>query len=139
MHGRLHVLALEAGGETLAMEILVRGGEGLFVFMISFDERFAHFGPGLELHLQAMRHLHETTDAAWIDTCTFDHNHILLRLYPDRRRISTWFVNLGGPQDRLAISSFLAVDELHHWLHDVRHRNDSPFPHTPARTTSLPT
>jgi len=128
--GRLHVLALEAAGQTLAMEILVRGGQGLFLFMVSFDEDFAHFGPGLELHLQGMRHLHETTDAAWIDTCTFNQNHILLRLYPDRRQITTWFINLGGPQDRVAIASFLAVDRLHQRVHEFRHRHDSEFPHT---------
>src|SRR5208282_1528650 len=45
--GRLHVLTLEVGGRTVAMEIWVRGGEGLFLIKISYDEEYARFGPGV--------------------------------------------------------------------------------------------
>ena len=60
--GRLHVLALQAGDKPVAMEIWVRGGEGLFMIKISYDERYKRFGPGVLLQTEAMRYFHEHTD-----------------------------------------------------------------------------
>jgi hypothetical protein len=119
--GRLVVLSLEAGGHLLAMEMAVTGGEGLFMFKVSYDERFAHFGPGVELHLQAMPYYHRITAARWVDTCTFHKNETLLRLFPERRRIASWLINLGTRMDAAAIRAFLAAKATHKLVHDFRH------------------
>lgn len=121
--GRLHVLALEVGGETIAMEIGVRGAEGIFLMKVSYDERYRQFSPGILLQTDAMRHFHNQTDAQWIDTCTYRHNEPLLRLYPERRTIESWFVVLGqNPVDRLALRSMLAARPLHKRFDDWRGR-----------------
>lgn len=93
---RLHVLSLEGGGRTVAMQISLEAGNGLFLIKVGHDEEFAKFDPGVQLHLRAMEFFHHTTPAEWLDVCTFPDNEFLLRLYPDRRRTITMRVGLGG-------------------------------------------
>ena len=93
--GRPRVFCLEAGGRTLAMQILVTGGDGIFGMKISYDEQFARYSPGVLLHFDSMKACHETTDARWIDTCSSPQFEVLMRIYPDRRRITSYFVPLG--------------------------------------------
>jgi CelD/BcsL family acetyltransferase involved in cellulose biosynthesis len=126
--GRLHVLALEAGGRTVAMEIWVRGGGGLFLIKISYDEECARFGPGVLLQISAMQHFHDHTDAQWIDTCTSEHNEILLRLYPERRKVEALCVVLGrNAIDRTAVRAFMAARPLHRRYYQWRHPEHVPM------------
>jgi len=119
--GRLHLLALEAGGQTLAMEVWLRGGDGLFLFKNAYDKRYARYGPGVQLQIAAMEHFHAATDASWIDTCTYPDNETLLRLYPDRRLTAGVFVPLSrNPLDRMVISSLMAIRPIHKMIYDKR-------------------
>ncbi len=119
--GRLRVFCLEAGGQTLAMQILVTGGDGVFGMKISYDEQFAKYSPGVLLHFDSMKACHETTDGQWIDTCSSPQFEVLMRIYPDRRRITSYFVPLGrNPVDRLAVKAFMTLRPLHKKLHDRR-------------------
>lgn len=125
--GRLNILALQAGGKTIAMEIWVRGGEGLFLIKISYDEDFARFGPGVLLQTSSLQTFHDRTDADWIDTCTSEGNDILLRLYPDRRKIAALFVVLGhSAVDRAAIRAFMAARPVHKQFYQWRHPDHVP-------------
>ena len=76
--GRLRIFCLEAGGRTLAMQILVTGGDGIFGMKISYDEQFAKYAPGVLLHFDSMKACHETTDARWIDTCSSPQFEVLM-------------------------------------------------------------
>ena len=125
--GRLHVLALEADGRTLAMAVWIRGGEGMFLPKISFDEKYSKFGPGVLLQMDAIRYFHSQTDAMWIDTCTSPDNQLLLRLYPDRRRIESLFIVLSRSLvDRAVIRTFTAARPLHHRIYQLRHPDHAP-------------
>ncbi len=125
--GRLHVMSLEAGGRNVAMEIWLRADEGMFLIKISYDERYSRFGPGVVLQMEAMQYFHSHTDARWIDTCTSPDNELLLRLYPDRRRIESRFIVLGrSPVDRAVIRTFTAARPLHHRLYQLRHPEHVP-------------
>lgn len=124
--GRLHILSLEVSDQTVAMEIWVRGGEGLFLIKISYDEQYAEFGPGVLLQTAAMQEFHDHTDAQWIDTCTSKGNEILLRLYPERRQIESLFIVLGRSViDRAAVRAFLAARPLHRRLYQLRHPDNA--------------
>ncbi len=124
--GRLHLLALVAGGQTVAMEVWLQGGGGLFRFKMAYDERYARYGPGLQMQVVAMEHFHKATDADWIDTCTARGNEMALRLYPDRRRTAGIFVLLSrNPLDSAAVHSFMAVRPVHKWIYDKRHPTPS--------------
>src|SRR5205823_14406944 len=41
--GRLHLVALEGGGQTLAMNVWIRGGAGIFMIKWSFDEKYSQY------------------------------------------------------------------------------------------------
>jgi len=120
--GRLHVLTLQAADQVLAMEIWARGGEGLFMFKISYDERYGRFGPGVLLQTEAMSYFHHHTDASWIDTCSSADNELLLRLYPGRRRIEMVSIVLSRSiLDRAVVSGFVMARPLHHRLYRMTH------------------
>lgn len=94
--GRLCVLALESGPTTIAMQVSVAAGDGLFLLKVSHDERFSRFAPGVLLHLRAIEHLSEAGLAGWIRACTYPGNDLLSRLYPGRAPTTTLVVGLGG-------------------------------------------
>ena len=119
--GHLQVLALEAGEQTLAMLVSLRGHDGLFMFKIAYDESYARYGPGILLHIAVMENFHKATAGNWIDTCSYRGNETLLRLYPDRKRTAWVFVPLSrNPLDRAAVRSFTALHPVHKWVYDKR-------------------
>jgi CelD/BcsL family acetyltransferase involved in cellulose biosynthesis len=119
--GRLHLLALEAGGQTLAMCVWLRDGDGLFLYKICYEERYARYGPGALMQIACMKYFHATTDASWMDTGTYRDNEMFLRLYADRRQTAGIFVPLSrDPLDRLAIRSFMALRPFHRLIHEKR-------------------
>lgn len=130
--GRLMLPTLEGNGRTLAMEVWLRAGEGLFMIKSSFDEGYARFAPGKQLHVMAMTYFHEHTDAAWIDTCTVANNDLLLRLYPDRRRITTLLIPLSrSPVDAAAVRILTVARPIYRRLRPAGARAISriaPFP-----------
>jgi CelD/BcsL family acetyltransferase involved in cellulose biosynthesis len=123
--GRLHVLALQAGAAPLAMDIWIRGREGEFMIKTSYDQRYSAFSPGLMLHIDAMMFFHEHSDADWLETCTYNGNELFLRIYPDRRRITTLFIVLDptwkNRVDQLVLRSFMSLRPLHTKLYERRH------------------
>jgi CelD/BcsL family acetyltransferase involved in cellulose biosynthesis len=124
--GRLHLLALEAGGQTLAMCVWLRDGDGLFLYKICYEERYARYGPGALMQIACMNYFHATTDASWMDTCTYRDNEMFLRLYADRRQTAGIFVPLSrNPLDRLATHSFMALRPFHRLIHDKRNPQGS--------------
>jgi CelD/BcsL family acetyltransferase involved in cellulose biosynthesis len=123
--GRLHVLALQAGGEPLAMDIWIRGREGEFMIKTSYDQRYSAYSPGLMLHIDAMMFFHEHSDAEWLETCTYNGNQLFLRIYPDRRRITSLFIVLDATWknrvDQLVLRSFMSLRPLHTKFYERRH------------------
>ncbi len=126
-HKRLLVLSLECGGRTLAMRILLRGGDGLFGVKVTYDERFKRFGPGVLLHVDSFDYIHHNTDARWVDPCASPGNTYLMGLYPDLTRISTLLFALHGPVDRLVVRSLPHVRAVHkRWRSLVPARSSRP-------------
>jgi hypothetical protein len=120
--GRLHILELVAGGQTVAARIWLRGGDGLFGFKTTYDERYARFAPGLQLYVAAQQYFHTDTDAKWVDTCAARDNELLLRLYPDRLRTASVFIPLShNPLDSAVARSLAVVRPAHRWAYDRLH------------------
>jgi Acetyltransferase (GNAT) domain len=123
--GRLNLIALEGDGQTLAMNVWIRGGAGIFMIKWSFDEKYARYSPGLQLHMDSVEHFHVGTDAEWIDSCTYNGNDVLMRLLPDRRTITSYFIMLEPGwkswPDRLAMQSFIALRPWHKRFYERRH------------------
>jgi SAM-dependent methyltransferase/CelD/BcsL family acetyltransferase involved in cellulose biosynthesis len=111
---RLQVIALECGDRTLAMQVSLRGGDGLFALKVAYNEDYRVFGPGALLHVESFDHIHHATDAAWFDSCASADNTFLFDLYPDRTRITTVLLSLDGPVDQFVVRSLPHVRRAHH-------------------------
>jgi len=99
--GRLVLYSLQVGDAILAMQLMLRGGEGMFDLMMVFDQDYARYSPGNQLILDAIDRFHAATDAQWLDTCAGENDPTALRMYPDRRTVSTVVLAVGGSIDRL--------------------------------------
>jgi CelD/BcsL family acetyltransferase involved in cellulose biosynthesis len=120
--GRLHTRALLVSDQLIAIEVMVRGGDGLFMLKVSYDETYGGYSPGIQLHIDTLNWFHGT-EADWIDICTFKDNKTLLGQYPDRKRVSTVVLGLGGPLDHgtvraLGLDRFL-VDKAFKAVHKL--------------------
>lgn len=93
--GRLSMLTLEAGGTAVALRCAVRSGEGLFLLRTAYDDRFARYGPGVQLEIATGRHLLESTDARWMDPCSGPANAFYDDLLPHRTAVASVAVALG--------------------------------------------
>lgn len=123
--GRLYILELLAGGHTVAMRVWLRGGDGLFGFKTTYDQRYARYGPGLQLYVAARQYFQAETTAEWLDTCASRDNDLLLRLFPERRRTASVFIALSrNPLDRAVARSLAAVRPAHRWAYQRLHAGD---------------
>jgi hypothetical protein len=120
--GRLHMLGLLAGEDTVAAMVWLRAGNGLFGFKMSYDERYASCSPGLQLMVDAMEYFHVATDADWLDSCGAHGNEMLLRLHPDRRVVASLFIPLSkNPVDWAVARSLSTLRPAHRWAYDRLH------------------
>jgi len=101
--GRMWFISLEGDGTPVAMICCLRAGEGVFAFRTAYDEKFAKFGPGVQVFIDAMEDFARKTDARWLDTCSAPGNQHLLGLFPDRHAMATLMFRVPT-HDRYALS-----------------------------------
>ncbi len=119
---RLIVLSLEGAGQTLAMQMWLRGDSGLVLIKLAFDERYARFSPGTELELESFDYFHNHTDADWIDSCAGGDNEHQLHIFPDRTRILTVLFSLGGQVDAMVVNHGRSLRRIHNMATRLRPR-----------------
>ncbi len=110
--GRLLVWTLQIGDSILAVEVMLRAGEGLFKLKMVHDENYDRYSPGIQLMLDNIDRFHDATDAQWLDSCTYEGNTTLLRWCPDLRTVSTVVLAVGGPIDRFRLRLYTQVQTL---------------------------
>jgi CelD/BcsL family acetyltransferase involved in cellulose biosynthesis len=107
--GRLRMYSLEAGGMKLAMETDFCADGVLFSWKMSYDERFARYGPGAQLQFRVFN-LARQEGLRSVDSCADVGNDHLLRLFPDRCRIATLIIGGNGRmEDQLLTLAVLVV------------------------------
>lgn len=99
--GLLQILALEAGGRTLAMQCNVSDGDVLFAFKVAYDRAWSRFSPGVLLEVDAIDVFHDHVAASVVDSCSAPDNELLNRLWPDRRALQSVLVPTGALLARL--------------------------------------
>ena len=110
--GRLQLLALQAGPQTIAMQMWIKGGEGAFLIKGSYDETYAQFGPGVLLHTFAIDFFNKETDSEWMDSCTGPDHKLLFRLWKGTRPIE--MLAIGSSRiDHAVVKGFMAARPLH--------------------------
>jgi CelD/BcsL family acetyltransferase involved in cellulose biosynthesis len=101
--GRLHLCALRAGDQNLAMILNLAANDMLFGFAIAYDERYASLSPGLQLQVEGFQLFHDQPQFQMMDTCSDPDNAMANRLCPDRRSLVN--VTIGsGPVGRAIVS-----------------------------------
>jgi CelD/BcsL family acetyltransferase involved in cellulose biosynthesis len=110
--GRLQLLALEAGGRTVAMKCNLIAGEAVFCFKIAHDPALARSSPGVQLELENVERFHERPELAWMDSCADPDNQMINRLWADRRNLCTIIVPCGGVVGRAARTDAVVASSI---------------------------
>jgi hypothetical protein len=123
--GRLMLLSLQAGSRVVAQSTALVGGDGLFGFKKTYDERLARWSPGTLLDLEVLAWFHQRTDLAWLDTCSSVDNQGASQVFRDRRPIGAMLL----PTSRLgsAAATLLPVAfRAHAYLRATRAGRATP-------------
>ena len=130
--GRVTLLALNIGDTSIAFRILLRAGEGLWLFRTAYDDNYAKYGPGSLLLESALATQFEQTEASWLDSNTDPDNSFLLEMLPERRTISMVLIGTGGTVDRRVISTMPMISRgvnevrrIRFGLKRLRHRDSA--------------
>ena len=102
--GQLMMHSLNMGGRPVAMKCSFVTGEGSFFFKPAYDEEYARHAPGVLLEVETIRRLHAHSQVRWMDSCTTPDNHMLNRMWIDRRVIQTIVVATDKRLGGLAVS-----------------------------------
>ncbi len=97
--GDLCVVSLNGGDQSVAMEVLIRAGDGWLELFTTYDEAFAKFSPGILLQRELFKFVFAHFDADWMDSCTYEGNTTMEFLYPDRLNLVATLVVTGGVMD----------------------------------------
>ena len=83
--GQASVASLVHADRTIAADIVLRAGEGAWIWKVAYDEGFAHASPGVLLALDATRSLLGDATLAWCDSCAGPDHPMIDRLWGERR------------------------------------------------------
>ncbi len=87
--GRLQLLALRAGDETIALKCNLLADPGIFYLKIAYEERYARCSPGIQLEAAMFALFHERSQDEWVDSCASPDNDTFNKLLPERRTLVT--------------------------------------------------
>jgi CelD/BcsL family acetyltransferase involved in cellulose biosynthesis len=90
--GQASVAYLVHAGRTIAADIVLRSGEGAWVWKVAYDEAFAQASPGVLLALDATRTLLADPTLAWCDSCAGPDHPMIDRLWGERRTMVDWLM-----------------------------------------------
>jgi CelD/BcsL family acetyltransferase involved in cellulose biosynthesis len=110
--GRLQMLAMEAGGQTVAMKCNISAGDTLFCFKIAFDEELKRYSPGIQLEIENVNLFHARPESQ-MDSCAEPTNEMINRLWPERHPIATLALGPSGPSGWLAGRALDAAYAIH--------------------------
>jgi hypothetical protein len=118
--GRLQLLALQAGGQTVAAKCNLLAGDAIFCLKIAYDDQWSSLSPGILLEIDMLKVFHDETEADFIDSCADPNNAMINRLWPDRRELATYVLPAGSPKGRVARPALTAACSLRNRKRDRR-------------------
>ena len=93
--GQASVASLVHAGRTIAADIVLRAGQGAWIWKVAYDEGFAHASPGVLLALDATRTLLADPTLAWCDSCAGPDHPMIDRLWGERRTMVDRLMAVG--------------------------------------------
>jgi CelD/BcsL family acetyltransferase involved in cellulose biosynthesis len=120
--GRLQLLALAAGGRTVAMKCNLAAGDELFCFKIGHDSDLRRYSPGVQLEKANVDVFHDQREERLMDSCADPANEMINRLWPDRRGVTSLVLTRRGARSLVSRHGLRAVQALR----TRERRNPSP-------------
>lgn len=119
--GKLDLVALDVGGQTVAMECHLVDGRTLYSFRIAYDETFRRFSPGTQLSRMVIdRFDQEGFDLA--DSCAAPGNNHMEWLWPDRRAMQNLLLLTRDRASHLVRPAILAKSIARRARDDIQRR-----------------
>jgi CelD/BcsL family acetyltransferase involved in cellulose biosynthesis len=109
---KLQLLALRAGGDTVAMQQNLVDGDVIFALKTTYDEAYARFSPGALLEAKSIEVFHERADVVAMDSCAQPGAELFERIWPDRRSLQKVIVPTGAWNASLVVRAILAERRL---------------------------
>ena len=122
--GKLDFMRLALDGKPVAMLINLRAPPAAWSYKITYDEALGRFSPGVLLEIEALAHLLEDPEIAWVDSCAKPDHPMINSLWGERLRIAHVAVSLKGPGRRLHYSLCRGIDSLGTLIRQNGARND---------------
>jgi Acetyltransferase (GNAT) domain len=123
--GRLRMIGLALDSRLVAIKINLSCMGGAFAFMITYDEAYSAYSPGLLLEIENIRRFHQDVSSTWMDSCADQNSPLFTRVWSDKRTIETLLMSA----DSLIGNFWMGAIPLGHFLK----RSLMPSPgHTPS-------
>jgi len=103
--GMARMFSFTAGPQLLAMfYVMVTPGRGVFACLMTYEERFRQYAPGVQLLLGTMRSFFQDSREPLYDSCTAPGNTHFPEFFPDWRPISNVAVGIGSAGARATVA-----------------------------------
>ncbi|HHK75149.1 MAG TPA: GNAT family N-acetyltransferase [Rhizobiales bacterium] len=128
---RLEFYALRLNGRNIAMSMAFQTAEALFFFKMAYDETCRANSPGMQLFARITRHLGETGQYVFADSCSTPDHPLLDHMWAGRRAVGHVLIGAGDVPGRISfavtalalrlkIRSRLQVKRLYYRLRSLR-------------------
>ena len=108
---RLWFPSLEVDGRPIVMSCFLRSGDTLFARKTAYDEEVSRYSPGVHLDADVLEAFHGQ-GASLMDSCNAVGDTWTASTWPDRRRLGTVLVPLGGRVSASLVSQLPATRAL---------------------------
>lgn len=94
--GRLRMIGLTLDSSLIAIKINLACTGGAFAFMITYDEAYSAYSPGLLLEVENIRRFHQDASSTWMDSCADQNSPLFTRVWSDKRTIETLLISVDN-------------------------------------------
>jgi CelD/BcsL family acetyltransferase involved in cellulose biosynthesis len=106
--GRLEMRSLEVAAGPVAMDTVLRAGEGAFHLKTAYDERYSSYSPGVQLLIDIADRF-AAEDVRFRDSCTAAASAAESHAWPGRRRMSTVVLPFASAASRAIVTAVAAA------------------------------
>jgi hypothetical protein len=93
---RLDMLGLRFASKLIAIKINLMAPGGNFAFLITYDEAFSAYSPGLLLEVENLRRFNDNPASIWMDSCADQNSPLFTRVWTGKTIIETLLISQGS-------------------------------------------